>query len=373
MRVFLSTGEASGDMLAAALVTAIRELVPDATFGGIGSERMEAAGVTLTTRTTGWSSMGPLEALMRIAPLALVALRHTFWLRRSPWDLIVLIDFGAFNLRLAGYLRSVGYRAPILYLIPPGAWIDSPKVARLVARRAVALTAFAHQRDFYRSLGLEIAYFGHPLVSLVAPREPRPVAPADGGTIALLPGSRRGEIERHMPALLAAGRALRERRPNARFVVSAADGEADALVRRALAVTPLEGIEIVRGARPALDAADAAWIASGTAVLEAALREVPCVALYIIAEAQVPIAKRMWRLKYATLPNILLDREAVPELLQHDATPDRLARALEALLADPESQLRELRALRAELGPPDALARCAEFAVANSRPSGRER
>jgi lipid-A-disaccharide synthase len=373
MRVFLSTGEASGDMLAAALVTAIRELVPDATFGGIGSERMEAAGVTLTTRTTGWSSMGPLEALLRIAPLAVVALRHSFWLRRSPWDLIVLIDFGAFNLRLAGYLRWIGYRAPILYLLPPGAWIDSPKVARLVARRAVALTAFAHQRDFYRSLGLEIAYFGHPLVSLVAPREPRPLAPADAGTIALLPGSRRGEIERHMPALIAAARAVRERRPNARFIVSAADGEADALVRRALGVAPLGGVEIVRGARPALDAADAAWIASGTAVLEAALREVPCVALYIITEAQVPIAKRMWRLKYATLPNILLDREAVPELLQHDATPDRLARALEALLADPESQLRDMRTLRAQLGLPDALARCAAFAVGVAHPRELER
>jgi lipid-A-disaccharide synthase len=260
-----------------------------------------------------------------------------------------------------------------LYLLPPGAWIDSPKVARLVARRAVALTAFAHQRDFYRSLGLEIAYFGHPLVSLVAPREPRPLAPADAGTIALLPGSRRGEIERHMPALIAAARAVRERRPNARFIVSAADGEADALVRRALGVAPLGGVEIVRGARPALDAADAAWIASGTAVLEAALREVPCVALYIITEAQVPIAKRMWRLKYATLPNILLDREAVPELLQHDATPDRLARALEALLADPESQLRDMRTLRAQLGLPDALARCAAFAVGVAHPRELER
>ena len=130
------------------------------------------------------------------------------------------------------------------------------RTAVTIARRAVALTAFAHQRDFYRSQGLEIAYYGHPLVSLVAPREPRPIAAADGGTIALLPGSRRGEIERHMPALLAAARVIRERRPNARFVVSAADGEADARVRRALGVAPLGGVEIVRGARPALDAAD---------------------------------------------------------------------------------------------------------------------
>lgn len=367
MRVFLATGEASGDMLAAALVRQIRDLVPDATFAGIGSERMEAAGVKLTARTTGWANMGPLEALRTIPGLLIQWARHVISLRLQPWDLIVFVDFGAFNLRVASALRRVGYRRPLLYLLPPGAWVDVPGQARTVARVSTALTAFAHQRDFYRSLGLPIAYFGHPLVSLIDPRPPRPPAPPGGGIVALLPGSRRGEIERHLPLLLDACRLLRSHRLNARFIVSAADAAAEALVRRTLEATPLEGTTIVRGARPALDEADAAWIASGTAVLEAALLEVPCVALYVISEAQVPIAKRMWRLPYATLPNILLGREVVPELLQHDATPERLASAVELLLEDPAPQVRDLRAVRAELGSPDALPQCAAFAVDMAR------
>ena len=160
---------------------------------------------------------------------------------------------------------------------------------------------------------------------------------------------------------------MRERRPAAAFVVSAADAEADATIRRHLALVPLEGVRIVRGSRAALDGADAAWIASGTAVLEAALREVPCVALYVVSPAQVAIGRRMYSGRFITLPNILLDREVVPELLQDDATPPRLATALEVLLEDPSDQLRGERAVRATLGEPDALQKCAAFAVAAAR------
>ena len=350
-------------MLGAAIATAIRSLVPDAVFGGIGGERMEAAGVRLTGRTTGWGAMGPLEALRRIPIMAWVELRHVLWFRRFPWDVLVFIDFGAVHVRIAKILRRLGYRGRIVYALP----LDIEDQARAVARVATPVTAFAHQRDFYASLGLEIAYFGHPLVSLVAAREPRAPAPADGGTIALLPGSRQAELEHHLPALLRAGRLLRERRPFAKFVVSAADAEAERTILRHLAHDPLEGTIVVRGARAALDAADAAWIASGTAVLEAALREVPCVALYIIAPAQVPIAKRMWTGRFITLPNILLDREVVPELLQDAATPQALSAALETLLIDPAHQLRGLRDVRAQLGEPDALERCAAFIVAAAR------
>jgi lipid-A-disaccharide synthase len=367
MRVFLATGEASGDMVAAALATRIRELIPGVELAGIGSERMAAAGVELTARTTGWGNMGPLEALWTIPVLLVSGWRHTLWFLRSPWDLIVLVDFGALHLRIAKTLRALGYTRPILYFFPPGAWLDISDQARKVARTTTALTAFAHQRDFYRSLGLEIAYFGHPLVSLVPPRAPLPPAPPDGGVVALLPGSRRGEIERHLPPLLRACRIVRRHRPRASFVVSAADASAEALIRRELKRTFFDGVRVVRGSRAALDIADAAWIASGTAVLEAALREVPTVALYIIAAAQIPIAKRMWRARFATLPNLLLEREVVPELLQDDATPERLAESIEALLADPLPQRGEMRAVRAILGEPDALERCAAFAVALAR------
>ncbi len=376
-RIFFATGEASGDMLAAALANAIRALAPGTSFAGIGSERMEAAGITITERTTGWASLGPLEALGRIAPLLGSGIRHALWLRRKPWDLVVLIDFGAFNLRLARALRLLGYVRPILYFVPPGAWFDKPAQARAVARDTTPLTPFAHQRDFYAALGLPVVWFGHPLASLVAPREPRPAAPPDGGTVAVLPGSRGGELDRHMPPLLAACKLLRARRPRVRFTFAAADAPAEQRIEADLQraflppyLGPLRddgsagtGFSVVRGARVALDGADAAWIASGTAVLEAALREVPTVALYIVSQAQVRIARRIWKRPYITLPNLLLGHAAVPECLQEDATPERLADELEALLAAPAEALAELRAVRAALGDERALDRSAAFAL----------
>ena len=126
MRVFFGRGEASGDMLAATLAEAMRAFVPGAAFAGIGGERMVAAGFELTARTTGWASLGPVEALRRVIPLFFTMWRHALALRARPVDLVVLIDFGAFNLRLAKTLRALGYRRPILYYFPPGAWLDRP-------------------------------------------------------------------------------------------------------------------------------------------------------------------------------------------------------------------------------------------------------
>lgn len=381
-RVFFATGEASGDMLAAALGTALRDFLPDVRLCGIGGERMSGAGFALTTRTTGWASLGPLAALRRIAPLLLNMLCHALWLCAVRHDLIVLVDFGAYNLRLAKMLRALGYRRPILYFFPPGAWLDRASQAGAVARTTVPLVPFAHQRDFYRSLGLRTAYFGHPLASLIAPRTPRAPAQRDGGVIALLPGSRRGEIERHLPLLLAAATLLLRRRPQARFIVSVANDEAAGYIaaivgsgQRHLEIRKQHdgspgaaalALETVRGTSGAFEEADAAWIASGTAVLEAALWEVPAVALYVVARSQAALGRRIWLRDhpYITLPNILLRREIVPERLQDDATPEKLCSAIEPLLADPAAQLRELRAVRAALGPPGALRCSAAFAAA---------
>ena len=366
MRIFMATGEPSGDMSAAALADAIRTIVPGAVFEGIGGERMRAAGFRIATETRGWASMGPLAAIPKIAPLWVTMWRHALALRANPPALVVLVDFGAFNLRFAKSLRTIGYRGPIVYFFPPGAMLDRYKQAHAVARWTRPLSAFARQRDYYRWLGLDIAYFGHPLVSLVLPRPPHPPPPRDGGTVALLPGSRRREIERHGGRLIAAFAALRAARPRLRGLIGAADADAERQIRRMLSLAGPEmriGLEVVRGADAALERADAAWIKSGTAVLEAALREVPAVALYVVSPSEVEIGRRMWHGPYITLPNILLAREAIPELLQEAATPERLAAALAALLDDPSGQIADVRALRAALGPPDALTRCAQYAV----------
>jgi lipid-A-disaccharide synthase len=363
VRIFFSTGEPSGELLATDLLGAMRARGVPIEAEGIGDARMAAAGVHMWQRTRGWASMGPVDAFRKIPRLLSIMWRTAFALARRPPDLVVLVDYGAFNLRLARTLRRLGARIPVLYYFPPSAWLDNAKRARDVAAACEALTAFEHQRDFYRSLGLPIGYVGHPLVSTIAPRAPRAPAPPDGGTIALLPGSRAGEIERHAPRLLDALALVRAQRPHIRAVLVAVDDDAVRAFEHVLAMRSPQPVTIVRGTREALAEADVAAVASGTAVLEAALLEVPALALYILSETQAKIARRVYHGTYITLPNLILDAPVVPEYLQEAASADALAAGLLDLLDHPQEQLAALRRLRVRLGPPDTLDRCAQFAL----------
>jgi len=357
-------------LAAVELAAAMRTIEPELAFEGIGAQRMRDAGFALRWDTRGWASLGPIEALAKIPKLLALNLITAAELRARPPSLVVLIDFGAVNLRLARQLRRTGYAGPICYYFPPAAWLDDAKRARMVARACVAVTPFAHQRDFYASLGLPIHHFGHPLVSTIPERPPRPRPAPDGGRIAILPGSRRGELERHALLLFEAARLLRIHRPRAEFVIGAADDEAEhRLAGLARAFTELP-VRMIRGARAALDDADAAWIASGTAVLEAALLGVPTVALYIVSRMQERMARRLVKrasLKYLTLPNLVLDAPVVPELWQEQVTQISLVDALERVLEDTDGQRASFAQLRAALGPPDALGRTAAFAVELAR------
>ncbi len=363
MRYFLSTGEASGELSATLLLEAIRANDPSATFNGIGSERMRAAGVTLFADHAGWASMGPLAAIPRIPRLYMKMRASAAHIAQAQYDLVILVDFGAFNVRLAKTLRDVhGYDRPVLYLYPPGAWLDNERRAREIARLAVPLVGFRRQYDLYKRLDLPVVFFGNPLVSRYTQRAPRPAPPHDGGTIAILPGSRPDELRHHVARLRSALGLLREQRPNIRALVAASDARNERYVRHAFAGEG--GVDIVAGAHAALAQADAAFVASGTAVLECALLGVPSVAFYVIAPILVRHARRVYSGRFITLPNLLVNREIVPELLQDDATPQRLARAMETVLNDPSHQVAQFGDVRTALGSPDALERCARFATA---------
>lgn len=363
MRYFLSSGEASGEVAATAIAQAIRRIDPQAQLEGIGAARMREAGVALWRDHTGWASMGPLAAVPRIPKLLLTMFVTAGHLLRSKPDLVVLVDFGAFNLRLAKRLRAIGYRGPILDVFPPATWLDRERTAREVAEVAMPLTAFSHQRDFYRSLDLPIAYFGHPLAAQYSPRAARAAPAADGGTVAILPGSRGGELRYHVPALFAAYRELKMRRPNVQAIAGAADDRSERRLRESARRYGLSGIRFVRGTRAAIADADAAWVASGTAVLECALSGVPAIALYVINPALVKHARRVYSGRFVTLPNLVLEREVIPEFLQDRATPHALAQAMDELLCDPQQQYAQFAELREALGPPDALEKIAGFAV----------
>jgi lipid-A-disaccharide synthase len=367
MRYFLSSGEASGEASAVALADKIREHDSEAHFEGIGASAMRAAGVALWRDHTGWASMGPAAAIPRIPKLLAAMLRTAAHIKRSRPDLVILVDFGVFNLRLARQLRRIGYKGPILDLFPPGTWLDDAEKARRVSHVSVPVTAFAHQRDFYRSLGCRIEFFGHPLTGRYPKRPQRPQAPRDAGVVAMLPGSRGGELRRHVPLLLDAFAALRRLRPNLQGRFAAAHRRAEHVIEQAIAERAATGVTIERGVAPALESADGAWVASGTAVLETALIGVPAVAIYVIPPELVWYGQRMIKHRFITLPNLVLEREIVPELLQEVATPDALAAALDHLMEDPSEQLRAFDEMRAALGPADALDRCAQFAISLAR------
>lgn len=348
------------------LAQAIRRVDPDAHFEGIGSGRMRAEGFALWRDHTGWASMGPLAALPRIPKLLVTMWATARYIARSKPDLVVLVDFGAFNLRLAQELRTkLAYAGPMLDLFPPATWLDKERVARRVSGWMVPVTAFAHQYNFYKSHELPILYFGHPLAAQYVSRPARNAPPLDGGTIALLPGSRAGELKYHVPALLGAYRRLKQQRPQLRAVIGAANDAAEASLRATLKRERLTDIRIVRGVAAAIEDVDAAFVASGTAVLETALLGVPAVALYIITPLLVRHARRVYPAgKFVALPNLVLEREVIPELLQDDATPERLAAAMEPILRDPSAQFNQFAELRERLGPASALDDCATFAVA---------
>lgn len=373
MRYFFSTGEPSGERSAVVLASAIRGRDARAQFEGIGAGAMRNAGFRLWRDHTGWASMGPLAAIPRIPKLLAQMWLTALHLAKTKPDLVVLTDFGVFNVRLAKTLRErLGYRGAIVYLFPPAAWLDSERTARAVSRWTLPVTAFAHQEAFYRGLGLPIRYFGHPLLSQYALRAPRPSPPPGGGRVALLPGSRAGEFHRHAPLLLRALEQLRVKRPVVQATLGAADERIRERLQRMLARSGVRDVRVALGVRAALEDADAAWVASGTAVLEAALIGVPSIAIYVVSPSVVWYGRRMQRRihggRFITLPNLVMDEELVPEYLQGDATPEQLARAMNDLLVDTERAAARFGDLRRALGDERGLDAIADYAVASARP-----
>jgi lipid-A-disaccharide synthase len=368
--VFLVAGEASGDLQASLLSRAMRAIKPALTIAGVGGERMRAAGVDVELDSVGaeWASLGPISAFFKIPWLLTVMLGLAERIRARRPRLLVCVDFGAFNLRMLEWLRFTGYRGAALYYFPPGAWLDNAEQARKVARVATVLTPFAHQRDFYRSLGLAADFVGHPLVEAIARRDERPRRARP--RIAVLPGSRRDEVAMMLPVLAqAASRA--SVLWGAHFaVVAASEARAAQITSLWAAAGGPAGIDVVRSdAADAVLDADLAWTASGTAVLESALRGVPQVAFYRLTDALYRIAQR--RVPHIvrgpiTLPNLIAGRAVVPELLQYDFTPERLLEESRALLDDAgaaAAQANGYEEVRALLGPPDSLQRIAAHAA----------
>jgi lipid-A-disaccharide synthase len=363
--ILLSAGEASGDMYAARLARALRAHSYVHIFG-MGGPQMREAGVEIITDYSEVAVVGITEILKHLPSLRRAMERLVVEAERRQPALAILTDFPGFHLRLARKLQRRGIRN--VYYICPQFWAWRPWRAKLIRRRFVkALCIFPFEERFFREAGVASEFVGHPLVGEVeATRDRKQFCQALGldasrTLVTILPGSRAGELAHHLPVLQEACLRIHAKKP-AQFVVAAAHPQIVEQLRSGwLAGLPLR---IVQGETyNALSAADAAIVSSGTATVEAALLNVPMVVVYRVSPLTAMLAKPLLRTPYFAMVNLIAEKELVPELVQNDFTPERVAQETLQLLQNPNaraSQREGLQEVRKRLGPPGAVERAAE-------------
>ncbi|HEX9166708.1 MAG TPA: lipid-A-disaccharide synthase [Gemmatimonadales bacterium] len=361
-RIFVSAGEPSGDQHAAPVVTALLRRFPGARIEAFGGPAMAAAGASVRFRMEPFTAMGFLEVITKLRPhlRLLAALSREF--RAGRHDLVVLVDYPGFNLRLAQAAREAGI--PTLYYIAPQLWAWRPGRARRLGRYAQRVAVILpFEPAFFRSLGVPATFVGHPLAERDWPT--RADARSELGigdtqrVLAVFPGSRTQEVERLWPDFReAASRLLEQGACDHVLVAGTAAGHYPGPDR----FTVMNG-ESTR----VLAAADAAIVKSGTTTLEAAMCGTPLVVAYRVHPLSAVIARRVMRVPWVSLVNLVAGRLVVPELLQDLATPDRLVQAVRPLL-DPHSperlaQVEGLQEVRGRLGSGGAADRVAALAA----------
>ncbi len=366
--VLIVAGEASADLHAARALEELARLRPGIRAFGVGGPRLRAAGLEALAPAEEISVMGIAEVLPRI-PRILGILRALARAaaERQP-KAALLVDLPDFNLRLAARLKKLG--VPVVYYVSPTIWAwrqgRAKKIAKVVDRM---LCILPFEESFYEGTGVSARFVGHPLAERPPPapperyREELGLAPSRT-TVALVPGSRLSELRRIFPAMLAAAERIRTARPDAQFVVPVAPTLARGLLEPFLAAHRTIEVKLVDGrTEDVVGASDAALVKSGTSTLEAALMLRPMVVVYKLSWLSYVVGRLLVRLAHFALVNILAGKRLVPELLQREASPERMASEVERLLGDGDArdeQLRGLREVRASLGEPGAARRVAE-------------
>jgi lipid-A-disaccharide synthase len=364
MRIMISCGEASGDLYAGALAAELRAQAPGVELFGLGGDRLRAAGATLLGDYAGLTVTGLTEAV-RVLPRSYGMYRRLVdGARQRRPDVCVVIDFPDFNFRLMAAMRRLG--VPVVYYISPQLWAWRPgrmqTMRRLVDK---VLVIFPFEAPLYERAGVPVQHVGHPLVDLVQTAQTSRaflgelgLAP-DAPTVALLPGSRPNEVRRIVPGIASAVPLIRCRVPAVQFLVARAPG----LSEDDFAPLTAHGAVLVHNrADDVLAASDVVVTASGTATVQAALHERPMVVVYRVSPLTYQLGKSFLKVDTFAMPNLVAGRRIVPELIQGDFTPDRVAEETVGLLTDAarrEETCEALRRVREQLGAPGASARAA--------------
>ena len=344
LRIALVAGEASGDILGAGLMRALKTRHPAVEFIGVGGPLMQAEGLTSYFPMERLSVMGLVEVLGRLRELLARRKKLVADLIAAKPDVFIGIDAPDFNLNIELKLRQAGIKT--VHYVSPSVWAWRQKrVLKIREGCDLMLTLFPFEARFYEEKGVPVRFVGHTLADAIPLEADRAAARAelglpDGPLVALMPGSRGGEVGRLGALFLDTAQRLRALRPGVRFVMPCASAQRRAQLEELLAGRDLPLTLLDGQSHLALAACDAVLIASGTATLEALLYKRPMVVAYRLAPLTFWILKRMVKSPYISLPNLLAQRLLVPELLQDDATVEALAQTLSPLIEGGEEQTR---------------------------------
>lgn len=365
MKLGLLAGEASGDILGASLVSELHQRHPDLSLSGIGGPLLIEQGLASLYPMDRLAVMGLVEPLKRLPEL--LRIRADVFQQQSEWrpDCFIGIDSPDFNLTLERRLRQQGQTCA--HLVSPSVWAWRPSRIKTIAQSVdLMLCLLPFELDIYKRAGIPAVCVGHPLLEELANLPDKNAARAQLGlpsttpVLAVLPGSRAGEVATLMDVFVPTLERLTAEQPELTFVIPAANGDRRSQIEKALENKRLQ-VTIVDGqGRLAMQAADAVLLASGTATLEAMLLRRPMVIAYRMAWLSWQILSRMATTRFVGLPNILAGREVVPELLQDSATPEALADALiEAMTRGEDIQVPAFDSIAASIGSGFA-GRCAD-------------
>jgi lipid-A-disaccharide synthase len=351
-------GEASGDIYGADLVREALKLDPSLRFFGIGGARMREAGVETLADSADMAVVGLVEVLKHFDVISGAFLKLKTIIRNAPPQLLILIDYPGFNLRLAKVAKRAGIR--VLYYISPQIWAwrqgRVKKIARLVDHMAVILP---FEAPFYEQAGVPVTFVGHPMLDMVRVAKDRNEAAGSFGldpariVVGLFPGSRRNEIERLLPTILDAARRLRERFSDIQFVMPLASTLSEEDITPQLEEAGLAVTLTRERIHDLIRACDAVISVSGTVTLEIALVGTPMVIIYRLSPLTYQLAKRLVKVDHIGLCNIVAGETVVKELIQDDADPAGIAAEIGSILTDGgyNRNIRErLAAIRERLG-----------------------
>ena len=350
LRVGMVAGEASGDLLAAHLIAALKAKRPDIEFAGIGGPRMMAEGFESHFPMEKLSVRGYAEALRHYREIMSIRSRLAKGMLRDRPDLFIGVDSSDFNLGLERKLKDAGI--PAIHYVSPAVWAWRRWRVRRIARSVNRiLVMFPFEEPLYKAAGVPVSYVGHPLADVIPLEPPKDESraalrlPSGKLIVALLPGSRRSELQYMANAFVLAAHRFRQEVHEVHFVVPMVTRETRELFERAIHEnqrTDLPLTLLFGHSHEALAAADLALVASGTATLETALFKTPMVIAYRQSPITWALMRQMLYLPYVGMPNILAGERLVPELLQDQATPANLAGALLSLLRDTEARKRQI-------------------------------